>query len=348
MSRFPISTAPASAVSAQPLAPRPGGRGRSIRPRVTVTPRPENLVRIADLHADFTAFLDRARYVKRYSATTIKWFAWGFVNFRTFLEAAADLEPDRFAIRMNALEEWIAWNTHRGVQQISMNSYWRALRAFFLDRAETTGALNPFAGVRGPRARTTVPKALPPHDCATLLHVARNYPWKTEFQRELAVAVIATMLYAGLRKSELFRLANGHVDLVTGTMLIEKAKGRYGGKDRVALIAPELSRILRSYVAARDRARFASANFFVSACTGRPLSQGTLREIVQRIARAANVRFSPHVLRHSFVTQLIRSGVPLAVVRDLAGHASFQTTLGYTAILDEDREREIRKLHYGA
>jgi site-specific recombinase XerD len=307
----------------------------------------ENLRRLDDLQRDFAAFIDRAKYVKRYSPFTVAWFENAFANYRRFLETAADLPPGQFALRIHALDEWIAWNTRRGIAEITMNAYWRSVRTFFLDRAVQTGAVNPFAGAKTPKARTPAPKARSAQDCAAILHVARNYPWKTSFQRELAVAVLATMLYAGLRKGEVFRLANGEVDLEAGTIRIVKGKGRYGGKDRMALMAPDLLRILRSYADARKSAGFANANFFVSAFKGRPLAEGALRDIVRKVSRASGVPFSPHVLRHSFVTQLIRSGVPLAIVRDLAGHANIETTLGYTAIVDDDRQREIRKLHFG-
>jgi integrase len=320
----------------------------SLQPANDVVALPENLSRLDELQQDFAAFIDRAKYVQRYSPFSVTWFENGYANYRAFLNAGADVSPEKFVLRMNTLSEWIAWNTVRGLAEITMNGYWRSVRTFFNDRAATKGAPNPFAGLRPPKARTPAPKARSPHDCATILHAARNYPWATPLQRELAVAVLATMLYAGLRKSELFRLTNADVDLIEGTLRIIKGKGRYGGKDRTALIAPDLARILRSYVAARDRAKFKGVAFFVSAVKGHPLSEGVLRDIVRKVSRACGVPFSPHVLRHSFVTQLIRSGVPLAIVRDLAGHANIETTLGYTTIFDEDRQREIRKLHFAS
>lgn len=350
MPRSPYSISQAPAVSAPPIHQKLETSKRPSKIPAPPAGLPENLRRIDELRSDFLAFLQRARFIKRYSVFTLSWFENGFANFQHFLEAGADLPPERFALRLHALEEWIAWNTERGLSEITMNNYWRSLRAFFLDRAEVAGAVNPFAGRRTPKCRTPAPKARSPQDCATILYAARNYPWKTELQRDLAVAVLATMLYAGLRKSEVFHLKDGidsDVDLDGGTIRIIRGKGRYGGKDRTAFIAPELSRILRSYVAARDRARLRGLTFFVSAVKGRPLTDGVLRDIVRKVSRAAGVPFSPHVLRHSFVTQLVRSGVPLAIIRDLAGHASIETTLGYTAIVDEDRQREIQKLRFG-
>lgn len=347
MSRSPYSISHASGVGAPHVYAK--RVRRTGEPPITGAPaRPENLRTLDALERDFAAFLERATLVKRYSPFTIAWFENAFGNFRAFLDAAADLPPDRFSLRLYSVESWIAWNTARGLAPITMNGYWRSVRTFFTDRSAATNAPNPFTGLRPPKAQPPVPKARSPHDCAAILHTARNYPWRTLLQRELAVALLATMLYAGLRKSELFHLTNAEVDLDTGTLRIVRGKGRYGGKTRTALIAPDLSRILRSYVAARDAAGFKLAAFFVSPIKGRPLSEGVLRDIVRKVSRASGVPFSPHVLRHSFVTQLIRSGVPLAIVRDLAGHASIETTLGYTAIFDEDRQREIRKLHFAA
>jgi site-specific recombinase XerD len=348
MGRSPYSISLSSAVAAPRIHRKRRTSHRSLHPGLAVPARPENLSRLDELQQDFSAFIDRAKYVQRYSPFSVTWFENGYANYRAYLDAGADLAPEDFVLRMNTLSQWIAWNTARGLAEITMNGYWRSVRTFFNDRTATKNVPNPFVGLRPPKTGTPAPKARSPHDCAAILHAARNYPWATSLQRELALAVLATMLYAGLRKSELFRLTNADVDLIDGTIKIIKGKGRYGGKDRTALMAPDLVRILRSYVAARDRAKFKAVAFFVSAVKGHPLSEGVLRDIVRKVSRASGVPFSPHVLRHSFVTQLIRTGVPLAIVRDLAGHANIETTLGYTTIFDEDRQREIRKLHFSA
>jgi integrase len=283
----------------------------------------------------------------RYSDMSIGWFVNGFRNFELFLQAAAHLPEAEFDYRIFALDQWIAWNSERGISHLTMNGYWRSVRTFFKNRAIEKRLPNPFDGHATPKAQPPVPKAKSPTECAAILHAARNYPWRTEMQRELAMATMATMLYTGLRKSELFHLANEDVDLDEGTIRVVKGKGRYGGKTRVAFMPPELIRILRSYLRTRKEARLhETTSFFVTAVKGVPLADGPLREIVRAVSRASGVKFSPHILRHSFVTQLIRSSVPLAIVKELAGHAHIETTLGYTGLIDEDRQREIRKLHY--
>ena len=71
-----------------------------------------------------------------------------------------------------------------------------------------------------------------------------------------------------------------------------------------------------------------------------------LRRIHKAVRRASGIAFSLHGLRHSFVTMLLRSGVPLHVARELAGHTSITTTAGYLRVWDEDKRDQIRKVSF--
>jgi site-specific recombinase XerD len=53
-----------------------------------------------------------------------------------------------------------------------------------------------------------------------------------------------------------------------------------------------------------------------------------------------------HVLRASFITHLLRNGVPVQVVRDLAGHENIATTNEYAATLSGDRRRAVARLAF--
>jgi site-specific recombinase XerD len=55
-----------------------------------------------------------------------------------------------------------------------------------------------------------------------------------------------------------------------------------------------------------------------------------------------------HVLRSSFISHLLRQGVPVNVVRDLAGHENLATTDSYAAVLDDrDRKAAVDRLDFG-
>jgi integrase len=144
------------------------------------------------------------------------------------------------------------------------------------------------------------------------------------------------------------RLRNADIDLGTGTIHVEEGKGVAGGRTRKAYVSPDLRAILREYDRERQKnlSFYERPDYFVSAKTGKALSLEGLRKIVEKIRRASGVDFSAHTLRHSFVTHLLRSDVPLHIVRDLAGHRNIATTLGYLRVFDEDLSRNIGKMRF--
>jgi site-specific recombinase XerD len=310
-------------------------------------PQLENLLTLDRLDAQFAAFVEYASAVKGHSDQTRNWYRGAYSSYRKYLLAGADLAADGFAQRAFDLDGWIRWN-HTKVEGVTMNSYWRALRAFFTDWERRGAGPNPFHGAKAPKVRSYVPKALAHDDCARIMLTARNYPWPTAYERALALAVLGVMLYAGLRLGEVRRLLIQNVDLREGTIRIVRGKGQGGGKDRVAYVAPELVTLLRDFFQERYRRVDGRQppEFFMTAAKGIPIGIFTITDIIRRIRTASGIAFSAHVLRHSFVTHLVRSGAPIHVVRDLAGHANISTTLGYLNVFDEDRRATLQHLQF--
>ncbi|MEO6325068.1 MAG: site-specific integrase [Thermoanaerobaculia bacterium] len=308
------------------------------------SPRPENLAFVAELESHFSEFLERAAVHQ--SPVTIRWYVGAFRMFRQYLREGAGLPPERFSLLVQALDEWSEWNLKRGVSPLTVNTYWRALRPFFNDREKREGVSNPYRLHRAPRFQPAPPKALAVTECRRILTAAANYPRWDAFQRARAVALLGTMLYSGLRRSELLSLLYTDVNLVEGTIRVRRGKGAYGGKFRVAEISPDLKTILQSYLRERSRRGYTNPEFFSSTRVSGGVTVPTLTVVVRKVRQASGVHFSSHVLRHSFVTHLLRNGVPLYVARDLAGHSNISSTMIYTRVFDEDRKSGVRKLSF--
>lgn len=297
---------------------------------------------LTDLDRRFVDFCDYALTSLGHSPASITCYRGVYRIFRRFLlETRRPLRESIFAI-----EEWSAWVRKRGVTATTVNSYWRSLRIFFNDLERRDAVSNPFAKLRAPALPARIPKAHSAKDCARILTAAENIPWGRDYERALAVAIFGAMLYAGLRRGEILKLNFVDVNLDAGTIRIVRGKGRAGGKDRIAYFGPELRQILQRFIAQRQRQRIEGPGFFASGVTGRAISLSTLRRIHQRVRAASGVRFSLHALRHSFVTMLLSSGVPLHVAQELAGHSNITTTAGYLRVWDEDKRREIQKISY--
>jgi integrase/recombinase XerC len=98
-------------------------------------------------------------------------------------------------------------------------------------------------------------------------------------------------------------------------------------------VHPELGAALEAWLAVRRTWPGADSTraVFLNRAGGR-LSLRTADEIIGDIAAAAALAdvVTPHVLRHTFGTDLVRSGVDLVTVAELLGHASLDTTRIYT------------------
>jgi integrase/recombinase XerD len=295
----------------------------------------------AELDRKFADFADFTLSTLGNSPRSIAAYRDAYRGFRKFLETF-DV-PEEHA---TAIEAWIAWNRKRGVGTVSVNSYWRNLRPFFKYLAKHHDVRNPFDGMKAPVLPSRVPKALPPASCQRILIAAENIPWKSPLERALAVSVFATILFAGLRRRELLTLTFMDVDVNAGIIHVWKGKGKGGGKDRKIYMTSELKEILRRYISERKARKLEAPGFFAIQ-PGGGMSLSTLRRIHARVQRASGLQFTLHSLRHSFVTALLRSGVPIHVARELAGHSHITTTEGYLRVWDEDLRSQIRKLSYG-
>jgi site-specific recombinase XerD len=318
--------------------------------------RAVNLARITALDAQFREFVDHAGGYLHHSPMTLLWYRRSYGSYRAFLQAGVALPEAAFSARIFDIEGWVTYlwqRTWRGrkLSPITVNSYWRGLRRFYVHVEDRLGGLNPLRGMQAPTFNAPVPKAKSADDCRRILETSYHYPWPephAQYKRVLGRAVIGVMLFAGLRRSEVVQLRNGDIDLASGTIHVAYGKGVAGGRPRKAYISPELRTILLAYNRERDAVAHLKERpeYFVSPKSGTGLSLEGLRKIVAKISRASGVEFSSHALRHSFITHLLRSDVPLHIVRELAGHRSIATTLGYLRVFDEDLFTNIRKMRF--
>jgi integrase/recombinase XerD len=120
-----------------------------------------------------------------------------------------------------------------------------------------------------------------------------------------------------------------------------------GGRDRLAFVVDEQTlRIQRAHVEARARIGTDSPALFINASGGRLSTQG-ITNIIARLRREARIKrhVTPHMLRHTVATLLLRNGVDIRVVQEFLGHASIATTQRYTHITKEHMVRVLRKRH---
>jgi integrase/recombinase XerC len=156
-------------------------------------------------------------------------------------------------------------------------------------------------------------------------------------------AIVALLLFTGLRLSEAaaLRLADVRISARKGLVVVRSGKGdAYREVELNALVRA----MLDEWVAQRAKiAQEGETSFFVSR-SGSALSSRSVDLAVRRVAARARLELSAHVLRHTFVTGLVRAGNDLVLVAELAGHRRLETTRRYSLPSKADRQKAVSDL----
>ncbi len=208
-----------------------------------------------------------------------------------------------------------------GMAAPAMNSHVAALRFFFnttLDRPDLARKL----------VRVTYPRRLPvvlsPDEVARLLAATTCLKHR---------AALSVAYGAGLRVAEVVALKVTDID--SQRMLIRVERGK-GGRDRNAMLSPDLLALLRTWwqEARRQGVMPADGWLFPGQTSDKPICTRQLGRVVEEAAKAAQINkpVSPHTLRHSFATHLLEDGVNIRVIQVLLGHAKLENTALYTKV----------------
>ena len=148
--------------------------------------------------------------------------------------------------------------------------------------------------------------------------------------------IMQLMYRAGLRESEIIKHSSKDIEWNEGIVRVWKGKG---AKDRVLYLDKHTLDLLRLWNERRPGGRY-----FFCTLKGRKLNDGYIREMVERYGQKAGIEkhINPHMLRHTFATELLHEGYNIREVQKLLGHSDVSTTMIYTHVYDSDLANKMR------
>lgn len=163
--------------------------------------------------------------------------------------------------------------------------------------------------------------------------------------------IMELLFSTGLRVSELVSLNRDQIDLKTREFgIIGK-----GGRSRIVFISKRVATYLEKYLRSRTDTlkplfiSYSKRRGLISTDIKARLTSRSVQYLVKHYVRLAKlpVDATPHTLRHSMATDLLRAGADLRSVQEILGHKNIATTQIYTHVTDA-RLREIHeKFHSG-
>jgi site-specific recombinase XerD len=229
------------------------------------------------------------------------------------------------------LDKWNAELLRSKRAPATVGKYQEKARVFFKwarDQEPPLVAGNPCRNLVAPHGVRRVPKHLTEAEVASLLASLSGADMVTVRTR----AMVACMLYAGMRCGEVAGLQIENINLAEGYLVV---LGK-GSKERQLPIPAALAGVLSAWMRLYPR----TTGRVLIRMDGTGYRAGDVSYHVKQALRNAGMgRFSAHILRHTFATRLIRRDVALPEIQILLGHASVATTQIYAHAELTDRTR---------
>lgn len=203
---------------------------------------------------------------------------------------------------------------------------------------------NPSANIENPKLNKPLPKFLNETEMDTLIDTAKKHQ-DIHFRRLTTMLIL--MYHCGLRVSELVSLPLNAINSNKKQITI---LGK-GAKERIIPISEAAIEEIDDYLTYREQFTNNKNNkwmFPSLSAKEEHISRDNFYKQLKKLAAMAGIspsRISPHVLRHSFATQLLRHQVNLRSLQKMLGHESINTTQIYTHIIDDELLKTIQKLH---
>ncbi len=297
-------------------------------------------------------FLESKRVDRGLAQKTIQAYRGDLIQFFSWLPPLYDLQQ----INEETLSAFIKFLTQQSLQPVSVGRKLSSIRQFFqFCCLEKNFGQNPAQDFSPPKVTQRLPHFLSVAQVTLILKAADEglpYPGRDAEHLKARDRALFYLLYAtGLRISELLSLTTHQLELANGYL---RVSGK-GGKERIAPFVPAAAARLTDYL---DHHRpYLLAQFQDDSLTdrkmiflnsrGQTLSRQYCWKMLKRLAIQAQIStpLYPHLLRHSFATHLLQSGISLRTLQMLLGHSDIATTQIYTHLAPEDLKKAHQKHH---
>ena len=300
------------------------------------------------MRPEISAFLAYVGAERGLSPKTVAAYGYDLGKFSQFADKELGegwkLEDvDQYAIK--AYMQFLANTGYRKANEaVSRGRKLATLKSFF-GYLTSLGKMksDPTSQVKMPKTKQKEPSYLTEQEYKRLLRTVKKNA--TKYFKERDMAIVTMLLGMGLRLSELTALNIGDVNFDDGSIKIT----RKGGKERMLPASDDVMVAIQRYIRTRDEKLPQSALFLSK--RGRRISNASIWHLVGKYMRQAQIekdKLSPHTLRHTFATMLLRQGENILTIKQLLSHRNLRTTERYLHINNEDLKEAVGRISLSA
>lgn len=274
-------------------------------------------------------FIKYLKNEKRYPETTITSYQKDLDNYYGFIKAK---NINYLTINKDEIRSYLKYLDELKYSKTTISRILSTLRHFYQYlMIQKVVSVNMFKLIKNPKKDKKLPNFLQSDELQKIFDSIN-----IETPLGIRNRLIVELLYAsGLRVSELTNLSIDNINLNNKEI---RVLGK-GSKERIVFFGDYAKKYLKLYLE-ESRPKLLNktkTNILLLNNNGEPISPRGIEMVIDNIVRDAALKhnISPHVLRHTFATDLLNNGADLKSVQELLGHSSLSTTQIYTHITNE-------------
>ena len=286
------------------------------------------------------SFLQYLQFEKKYSIRTIEEYENDLRQFESYLREY-DTKEGVITVDSKDIRRWIAFLMEHNFAPSSIRRKVSAISSFYKYlMKENKIAVNPVRGIAVPKLKKRLPVFLGAKEMEVLLNKEVD---PDDFEQVRNRLLLEILYVTGMRRMELVNLKKNDISFASKTF---RVLGK-GNKEREIPFSDQLIPDLQNYLAMREKIAQTGENAFFVHTKGHALKPADVYAIVHSILQQCPMlsKKSPHVLRHTFATNMLNKGADLRSVKELLGHASLSSTEIYTHVALEELKQMYKKAH---
>lgn len=285
-------------------------------------------------------FETHLRYERRLSENTVCAYLTDVRQLAAYLDQHYEL-TDVAQIGVIHLRSWLSELKGKELSNRSLKRKIAAQNTFF-HFLMTEGWLkkNPVRKLLLPKVDKPLPKFLEEKQTKAL---EEKVLFPDSFEGFTQKLIIELLYQTGMRRAELIGLKEKDIHFSRKEIQV---LGK-GGKMRMIPLNPELIGRLKDYTELKKKTFGNPSENVLSLMSGKPLYPNYVYRVVKMYLNAVTTldKKSPHILRHTFASQLLNNGADLMSIKDLLGHASLAATQVYTHLNIERLKKVYKNAH---